>query len=57
MTGGQDFFRRRGKRGWGLRARIIPGAGRGRDRRARAEDPAAMFARSREDIRRTGKKN
>lgn len=44
MTGGQDFFRRREKRGWGLRARIIPGAGRGRDRRARAEDPAAMFA-------------
>lgn len=38
MTGGQDFFRRRGKRGWGLRVRIIPGAGRGRDRRARAED-------------------
>lgn len=38
MTGGQDFFRRREKRGWGLRARIIPGAGRGRDRRARAED-------------------
>ena len=44
MTGGQDFFRLRGKRGWGLRARIIPGAGRGRDRRARAEDPAAMSA-------------
>ena len=36
MTGGQNSFRRREKRGWGLRARIIPGAGRGRDRRARA---------------------